>query len=106
MSESTTNTGPVGSEPLIGMNNGQVEAFAVTTGRRQSIPKHWLDHPVLGKQFTLTDPAEKPSDPTEKPSTSWNNDRITDYAAAHDIDLGDATTKAEMLAAIDAHNPA
>jgi hypothetical protein len=104
MSETSTNTGPVGTEPVIGMNTGHVEAYAVSTGARQTIPKHWLDHPVLGQQFTLDDPAAAAA---EKPSTSWNNDRITDYAAKHEINLGDATTKAEMLAAIDAHpNPA
>lgn len=100
---SDTTTGPVGAEPVIGMNGGHVDAYAISTGRRQSIPKHWLGHPVLGRDFTLNDPAEPAA---ETPTTSWNNDRITTYATDNGIDLGDAKTKAELLAAIDAHNPA
>ena len=34
------------------------------------------------------------------PTSDWKNAEIKDWAAAHEIDLGDATTKADMLAAI------
>jgi hypothetical protein len=36
------------------------------------------------------------------PTSDWKNAEIKDWAKAHEIDLGDATTKADMLAAIDA----
>jgi len=38
------------------------------------------------------------------PTSDWKNAEIKDWAAAHDLDLGDATTKADMLAAIAAAN--
>lgn len=41
----------------------------------------------------------------DAPDKTWKNDDIVAFAAEYDIDLGDATTKAEMLAAIDAATP-
>jgi len=38
------------------------------------------------------------------PTSDWKNAEIKDWAAAHEVDLGDATTKADMLAAIAAAN--
>jgi hypothetical protein len=38
------------------------------------------------------------------PTSDWKNAEIKDWAATHEIDLGDATTKADMLAAIAAAN--
>ena len=38
----------------------------------------------------------------ETPSDSWTNQRIKQYAEDNSIDLGGATTKADMLAAIGA----
>lgn len=34
------------------------------------------------------------------PDESWKNDEIKTWAEEHDVDLGDATKKADMLAAI------
>ena len=31
-----------------------VNAYAKSTGKKQRIPKHWLGHPVLGRDFQLT----------------------------------------------------
>lgn len=39
------------------------------------------------------------------PSDDWKNAQIKDWAEAHQIDLGGATTKADMLAAIAAAGP-
>jgi len=36
------------------------------------------------------------------PTSDWKNAEIRDWAEAHDVDLDGATTKADMLAAIDA----
>lgn len=48
------------------------------------------------------DPKEEPEEvPTEgAPDDSWKNADIKTWADAHDVDLGGATTKADMLAAI------
>lgn len=35
-----------------------VEVTAKSTGDKQVIPAHWLDHPVLGKDFQLTTEAK------------------------------------------------
>jgi hypothetical protein len=48
-------------------------------------------------ESTGAKPADEP-DPT--PTSDWKNAEIKDWAAAHDVDLGDATTKADMLDAI------
>ena len=39
-------------------------------------------------------------DAEDTPTSDWKNAEIKDWASAHDIDLGDATTKADMLDAI------
>jgi len=38
------------------------------------------------------------------PTSDWKNAEIKEWAAAHDVDLGDATTKADMLDAIASAN--
>ena len=40
----------------------------------------------------------------DTPTSDWKNAEIKDWAAAHDIDLGDATTKADMLDVIASTN--
>ena len=40
------------------------------------------------------------------PTSDWKNADIRDWADAHDVDLDGATTKADMLAAIDATSSA
>jgi hypothetical protein len=44
--------------------------------------------------------AEPEAEPT--PTSDWKNAEIKEWAEAHDVDLGDATTKADMLDAITA----
>jgi hypothetical protein len=39
-------------------------------------------------------------DPEATPTSDWKNAEIADWAAAHEVDLGGATTKADMLDAI------
>lgn len=45
---------------------------------------------------------EAPVADDETPSDSWTNQRIKQYAEDNGVDLGGATTKADMLAAIGA----
>lgn len=42
----------------------------------------------------------EPEGQSDVPDKSWNNAQIKEWAEAHDVDLGDATKKADMLAAI------
>lgn len=52
-----------------------------------------------------TEPEEEVAPEPEKssfPDDSWKNDDIKAWAEAHEVDLGNATKKADMLAAIQA----
>lgn len=40
------------------------------------------------------------SEESDAPDETWKNDQIKEWAQAHEVDLGDATKKADMLAAI------
>lgn len=31
-----------------------ISVYSKTTGRKQDVPEHWLDHPVLGRDFRKT----------------------------------------------------
>lgn len=51
---------------------------------------------------TVVVPVRTPEDPDAEPSDAWTIPRLQEYAAAKEIDLGDATKKADILAAIQA----
>ncbi|WP_101466753.1 hypothetical protein [Nocardia fluminea] len=63
-------------------------------------------------EIEIEDPDEVPTvvvdgdgatqDPEAEPSDAWTVPRLQEYAAAKQIDLGDATKKADILAAIQA----
>lgn len=59
-------------------------------------PKAWVGGkvPDLDSEDTVVEIPE--GDPAE----SWTNDQLKAYAAKHEIDLGDASKKAEYLAVI------
>lgn len=57
---------------------------------------------VLAAFHTATDGTADDAEAT--PTSDWKNAEIKDWAHTHEIDLGDATTKADMLAAIAAAN--
>jgi hypothetical protein len=57
-------------------------------------------------ETTLGAKPEEPVEADEKsdfPDDSWKNADIKEWASAHEVDLGEATKKADMLAAIQAH---
>lgn len=81
-------------------DDGFVEAYAKSTGVKQVIPEHWLDHPVLGKDFSLTPSAKARQIAADQPSESWTHEQLDAYVTDHGLDLGDAKTKAEKVAAI------
>lgn len=96
--------------------DGFVDAYAKSTGVKHSIPEHWLDHPVLGKNFSLTPSAQARADeesagPTpedgltpdavaEQPSDAWTRERLDRHAKGLDLDTTSLANKAEVLAAI------
>ncbi len=49
-----------------------------------------------------TEPDAEAGDAEATPTSDWKNADITAWAESHEVDLGGATTKADMLAAIDA----
>lgn len=58
---------------------------------------------VVGAQAGVSeadDPQIETETSPERPDSSWKNDAIRDFAEAREIDLGDATTKADMLQVI------
>lgn len=63
-----------------------------TRGEKQTIPAHWLDHPVLGRGF------RRPASAT--PSMSWNRQQLDAHATGLGIDVAAMSTKAEVLDAI------
>ena len=60
------------------------------------VPQAVLDaYQGVGAEPAATEPI-----PEQAPTEEWKNADIRDWAQAHDVDLGGATTKADMLAAI------
>jgi sialic acid synthase SpsE len=53
-----------------------------------------------GKNFEAPDDTEKAVLTEGAPDETWKNAAIKDWAEDHGVDLGDATKKADMLAAI------
>lgn len=61
---------------------------------------------ALQRHFRVDLPAdETPTDPPV-PLTAMTKLQLADYAGAKGIDIGDASTKADMIAAIEAAKPA
>lgn len=79
---------------------GFVTAWSKSTGRRHEVPEHFLDNPVLSRDLTTTPPPEQAP---ETPVDEMIVDQLRQYAADHDIDLGGATRKDDIRAAITTH---
>lgn len=75
-----------------------VDVFSKATGRPHRVPEHFVDHPVLGRDITTTPPAD--ATPTGEPSEEWTVAQLKDHATRHGVSLGGATTKADILAAL------
>lgn len=84
------------------MNEGFVEAYAKSTGVKQLVPEHWLDHPVLGADFALTPSAQARADeqPEGNPSTAWTRKQLDAHAATLGIDTTGLPSKAAAFDAI------
>lgn len=79
--------------------DGFTTVYSRTTGKEQQVPDHYLDHPVLGADFTTQPPDVSKA---ESPTEAWTHVQLDEYAAKHvpPIDLTGATTKAEKVARI------
>lgn len=64
------------------------------TGIKQDIPTVWLDDPHMMEPFALL-PSDKAT-----PSDKWTKEQLLAHATSHGVDLGEATSKADILAAI------
>lgn len=76
------------------VHGGVIYAAGTARADAQDVPDGpWWSEPVEPEK------APEPVEPVE-PDESWKNDDIKAYAESHGIDLGEAKTKADMLAAI------
>lgn len=74
-----------------------VEVYAKATGRKQLVPAHFLDHPVLGKGIALTPSARDAAKNSGDPDQSWTRAQLDEHAAELGIDSTDLATKADVL---------
>ncbi|NGZ99624.1 hypothetical protein G5V59_02505 [Nocardioides sp. W3-2-3] len=78
--DTTTDRPPAPEEAV--MTDGFVEVYAKSTGAKQSVPEHWLSHPVLGRDFSKT-PLTKAIEaraagaesPSGEPSDAWTREQ-------------------------------
>lgn len=54
-----------------------ITVYSKTTGQPQRIPEHWLDHPVLARNFRKTPP------PTEAGESKTTRGSATAGSASH-----------------------
>lgn len=74
-------------------------------GEKQPIPRHWLDHPVLGRGFRVAPSQAEVDRVAAGPSEDWTVRQLEEHAVAHGIDTTGARTKAELLDAITTQTP-
>lgn len=99
------------------MTDDFVSAYSKSTGREHWVPRRFFDQPELCRDLTLDAPAGGPAvDVTpgpadsakaveDVPSEKWKNADIEQWATDHGVNLDGATTKADMLAAVNAAAP-
>lgn len=85
------------------MYEGIVEAVSKSTGEKQNIPAEWLEHPVLGKDFRLTPSGREQLRQVQGPSENWSLSQLQDHADTLGVDRTGLRSKADTLAAIEAH---
>lgn len=83
-------------------DDGFTSVYSKTTGKKQRVPKHFVGHPVLGRNITVTPQVRDSAPyPDGDPTTEWKADQLQAYADAQSIDLtGAKGSKADMVAAI------
>lgn len=90
------------------MYDGFVEVYAKSTRAKQSVPAHYLSHPVLGRNFSKT-PLTKAIEAREsgaiepgvgEPSLSWLREQLDLHAAGLNLDTTELPNKPAVLDAI------
>lgn len=79
-----------------------VDAYSLTTRAKQRIPRHWLEDPVLGRDFAKT-PSQRELDgelPPRPPGDAKAKE-IEAFAEAAAIDLTGAKSNADKLVVIE-----
>lgn len=80
-----------------------VDVYAVATGRKQRVPRHFVDDPVLGRGIRLTpSQRELDGDLGPRPTQESTVPEIEKYAKKAGIDLSGASDKTAKLTAIEA----
>lgn len=79
-----------------------IEVASVTTGKKQRIPEHWLEHPTFGPKFRMLPSQKQEAERTPEPSENWTVKQLRDHAEVAGIDLAGASTKDDILAALSA----
>jgi hypothetical protein len=80
-----------------------VDVYAVATGRKQRVPRHFLADPVLGRGIRLTpSQRELDGDLGPRPTQDSKVPEIDKYADKAGIDLTGLSTKDEKLSAVEA----
>jgi hypothetical protein len=83
--------------------NDFVDVYVVATRRKQRVPRHFLDDPVLGRGIRLTpSQRELDGDLGPRPTQDSTVPEIEKYARKAGIDLTGATDKTAKLTAIEA----
>lgn len=82
---------------------GSVEVYSKTTGKKHIVPEHWLNHPVLDKNFaeTPSSVASKAGAPEGDPSEAWTRAQLDQHAAGLGFDTTALPNKGEVIAAIE-----
>lgn len=82
----------------------KIEVVVKATGRKQWVPEHYLDHPVLSQPFRQT-PSQAAAAAAEErrlagPDESWKIAELREYAEPLGIDLTGLRKHADILDAV------
>lgn len=78
------------------------DVYSLTTGRKQRVPRDWLEDPVLGRDFRKT-PSQRELDGElpARPAGDAKADEIAAFAEAAELDLTGLRSNADKLVAIE-----
>jgi hypothetical protein len=78
------------------------DVYSLTTGRKQRVPRAWLDDPVLGRDFRKT-PSQREFDGElpPRPAADATAKEIDAFAAAAEIDLSGIRKNDDKLVVIE-----
>jgi hypothetical protein len=78
------------------------DVYSLTTGRKQRVPRAWLDDPILGRDFRKT-PSQRELDGElpPRPAGDAKAEEIAAFAEAADLDLSGIRKNADKLVAIE-----